>query len=378
MTDCLNCGASTHHVCYKCRLPYCSVDCQQVDWVNHKGICAAVAWIGAGEKRQREDEGDAGQKRTKRESALELFVQTQHDAAKELLKNVSADDLMSLCAASRVIFDFCVKWEILQKRGPQNPIAGLTVAKRLGSVRLTKYYLMWLKEDDEWGFRDKLVTFSLYGAMILEGETVSLLKAIYAGDAVAVKLLLAKVAPTASDFIKAIQSESAGIVELLLNDPRVDPGANNNSAIRWAAEHGHLKVVELLLADERVDPSASNNYAIRWAVKYGHLEVVKLLLSDERVDPSAENNSALEAAVRENHIKIVKILLRDPRVGITSNVIKQSVRLLYTAKLLLDDPRSDISMFNFDHIRDKRFLRLVIAHPRTPMSVYDRLITRKI
>jgi hypothetical protein len=46
--------------------------------------------------------------------------------------------------------------------------------------------------------------------------------------------------------------------------------------------------VKLLLADERVDPSANDNYAIRFAAKNGHKEVVKILLADERIDPSAD------------------------------------------------------------------------------------------
>ena len=48
--------------------------------------------------------------------------------------------------------------------------------------------------------------------------------------------------------------------------------------------------MRLLLADPRVDPSADNNYAIRWAAYNGHTEVVRLLLADPRVDPGAIAN----------------------------------------------------------------------------------------
>ena len=36
----------------------------------------------------------------------------------------------------------------------------------------------------------------------------------------------------------------------------------------------HTEVVELLLGDERVDPAADDNYAIRWAAQNGRTEVV--------------------------------------------------------------------------------------------------------
>jgi hypothetical protein len=38
-----------------------------------------------------------------------------------------------------------------------------------------------------------------------------------------------------------------------LRDVRVDPSANDNEAIEWAATNGHLAVVDRLLEDDRVD-----------------------------------------------------------------------------------------------------------------------------
>jgi hypothetical protein len=48
--------------------------------------------------------------------------------------------------------------------------------------------------------------------------------------------------------------------------------------------YGHLAVVDLLLQDARVDPSANNNDAVRRAVENGHIAVVDRLLEDDRVD----------------------------------------------------------------------------------------------
>ena len=60
--------------------------------------------------------------------------------------------------------------------------------------------------------------------------------------------------------------------------------ANNNLAIREASEYGYVDVVELLLDDPRVNPSTDNNYAIREASVNGNIKVVKLLLKDSRVE----------------------------------------------------------------------------------------------
>ena len=57
-----------------------------------------------------------------------------------------------------------------------------------------------------------------------------------------------------------------------------------NTEFIEAAKRGDINNVRLLLADPRVDPAARNNDAIRWASGNGHSEVVKLLLNDPRVD----------------------------------------------------------------------------------------------
>ena len=83
--------------------------------------------------------------------------------------------------------------------------------------------------------------------------------------------------------INASDNGHVKVVELLLNDPRVDPSNYNNTAIRWASFEGRVKVVELLLNDPRVDPSANNNFAIRYASHKGYAKVVELLLNHPRV-----------------------------------------------------------------------------------------------
>jgi len=84
--------------------------------------------------------------------------------------------------------------------------------------------------------------------------------------------------------IDAAKSGQTSVVKMLI--ARVNPSAKDNYAIRMASEYGHTGVVKVLLADTRVNPSAFANYAIRYASENGHTEVVKMLLP--RINPSED------------------------------------------------------------------------------------------
>ncbi len=103
-------------------------------------------------------------------------------------------------------------------------------------------------------------------------------------------------------------------VDRLLADPRVDPAAGDNFAVRFAALYGHVAVVDRLLADPRVDPAASNNQAVRGAASWGYAAVVDRLLADLRVDPSALDNAAVSAASSNRNLQVVERLLLEPCV----------------------------------------------------------------
>ena len=63
--------------------------------------------------------------------------------------------------------------------------------------------------------------------------------------------------------------------------------ADANEALWRAAIGGHAGVVRLLLADPRVDPAVGDNAAIRSAARAGFAGVAARLLDDPRVDPAA-------------------------------------------------------------------------------------------
>jgi len=63
-----------------------------------------------------------------------------------------------------------------------------------------------------------------------------------------------------------IMAASDGLLNVLaiLILSGADPGSGANGAIQSASKNGHLAVVDLLLQDERVDPSDGDNCAIQW------------------------------------------------------------------------------------------------------------------
>lgn len=108
---------------------------------------------------------------------------------------------------------------------------------------------------------------------------------------------------------------SVDIVDLLLRDHRVNPSDQRNAPIADAARRGHLLVVERLLKDVRVDPSVG--LAFVFAVCQKQYDIVNLLLNDQRVDPSQWNNLAIHYASEDGQTSLVARLLADPRVSAT-------------------------------------------------------------
>jgi hypothetical protein len=72
-------------------------------------------------------------------------------------------------------------------------------------------------------------------------------------------------------------------------------------------------VVKLLLADNRVnvDPAAEYNSAVYYAAQIGHCELLEVLLADARVGGTR--------AIRRAHPRAVHVLLEDERCGIHVN-----------------------------------------------------------
>ena len=183
-------------------------------------------------------------------------------------------------------------------------------------------------------------------------------EAVTIGNADLLDLLLQdpRVDPSVLDNFAIRRASAYGhlaVVDRLLRDPRIDPSADNNLAIRLASEKGHLAVVDRLLQDPRVDPSAWDSWAIRWASENGHLAVVDRLLQEPRVDPSADKNWAIRFASERGHLPVVERLLQDPRVDPSADsnyaIRRASVwGRLAVVNRLLQDPRVNGSVIKSD------------------------------
>ncbi|KAJ3017184.1 UNVERIFIED_CONTAM: hypothetical protein HDU68_011815 [Siphonaria sp. JEL0065] len=173
--------------------------------------------------------------------------------------------------------------------------------------------------------------------------------AIVRGHLEVVKLLFCdpRVDPSANDDIAikcAVYYSRPAIVKLLLTDPTVDPTVDNDFAVITACETGNMEILQRLLAHPAVHVEARNNLAFQYAAKGGHLDIVKLLLSLDKVDPSANNNSAIAQASQNGHLEVVKTLLSDSRVDPSAHddrclLLASRNGHVEVAKLLLSDSR---------------------------------------
>jgi ankyrin repeat protein len=85
-----------------------------------------------------------------------------------------------------------------------------------------------------------------------------------------------------------------------------DVHANNDSALRYASENGHLSTVDLLLKNG-ADVHVYHDYPLRWASVRGHLDIVELLFKNG-ADVHAIDAYTLWWASQNGHLDVVKLL----------------------------------------------------------------------
>ena len=129
-------------------------------------------------------------------------------------------------------------------------------------------------------------------------------------------------------------------VKELLKDQRVNPSAQNNSALISAASNGHLEVVKVLLRNDKLNISNKGNsilfiysVTIFWftffsalgmitflACENGHTTVVEELLKDERLEISSTLSAQLfYIAVSKQNNSMILSLLKDKRLDPSVN-----------------------------------------------------------
>ena len=173
------------------------------------------------------------------------------------------------------------------------------------------------------------------------------------------------------------------IVDLLLQDPRVNPSVNDNIPIKYASEYGFTNIVERLLRDPRVDPSAEKQYALKEACKNNHIETANVLLRHPRVDPSVDEQAILRNACMKGQTKVAQVLLQDSRVDpsvknqicLHNAVTTKNIELV---RLLLQDARIDPSK---DHLFAVQIavdlgaveiLEILLQDTRVDPSIHDQ------
>jgi ankyrin repeat protein len=142
----------------------------------------------------------------------------------------------------------------------------------------------------------------------------SVLQLLLAHNATDTKMFPADILST------AVARGLSDVVNQLLLDPRVHPGAADNAAVHSAATCGQVDIMDRLLRDPRVDAGAGDGRALIDAVRSGRGAVVARLLADPRVDAGARSNAALRVAASMACDVIVRLLLAstDPRVDPTA------------------------------------------------------------
>jgi hypothetical protein len=143
------------------------------------------------------------------------------------------------------------------------------------------------------------------------------------------------------DYIDIIGNiASRGVIELLLNDIRVDQ---------------NIKLELKYILDHRIeDPQLNHNVLLEYAIKTENLKVIKSLLRDPKINSSAYGNIVLQNAIKQGSTPIVQLLLNSNIDLPTDNTILntalyQNGNRDYIVQLLLKDGRSDPFDTNLDH-----------------------------
>lgn len=116
--------------------------------------------------------------------------------------------------------------------------------------------------------------------------------------------------------------ENRQIVDMLLEQPNVDPTFNDKVPIYKARSNDCLPIAQRLLElCPKFNPLAQNNAVIS-ASKKGHLEIVKLLVKHE-ADPAANENELLFKAALWDKLNVLEFFLAFPSVTLDAKILKR-------------------------------------------------------
>jgi len=117
-------------------------------------------------------------------------------------------------------------------------------------------------------------------------------------------------------FQHAVREDYQAIVWRLLREPTIDPSSPSQMPLWSACAYEHVVMVNMLLRDPRVDPGTMTIGTPLWvACAEGNERIVSRLLSDPRVDPSVNMWEAWRAACRDRRLRVLDVMWRDGRVA---------------------------------------------------------------
>ncbi|KAJ3096332.1 hypothetical protein HK100_005591 [Physocladia obscura] len=139
--------------------------------------------------------------------------------------------------------------------------------------------------------------------------------------------------------LKASENGHVQVVSLLLFHSAVlSTISHSNAPLVKAAQNGHAEVVSRLLLSG-MDPSLNCNEALIAAVLGDYGSVIQVLLNDHRIDPSADFNFAILKAVEMNCHEAISILSKDKRVNLTDTPLDLPSKKCQGKALLDQNPQ---------------------------------------
>lgn len=135
-------------------------------------------------------------------------------------------------------------------------------------------------------------------------------------------------------------------LEFLLSLPYLNPNDPEHPAIVPACKKGQIRAVKMLLLDSRVDPSINHDYCLRIACHFKFADIVKMLLSHPSVDVTSRDNSAVKYFVRNRWEEIYQSI---PKSKLKAFATSQDI----FNKSLFDFTSYSDSDFSFDDLHSE-------------------------
>jgi hypothetical protein len=125
-----------------------------------------------------------------------------------------------------------------------------------------------------------------------------------------------------SELLKHIAlSGNVHLTQWVINELEVVP---TNLIFQEIVHFGKTEMLDLFMNDKRIDPSANNDVALINAVKSKNFNAVQMLVQDPRVDPSQNDNEPLQHCLL-GETNILELLLKQPKLNLTLD--RKSTRL---------------------------------------------------